>query len=484
MASDRPIDSHPHPSDGHESRPLSENPLSEREMEVARLLATGASNAEIARELVISPHTAKVHLRNIFEKLHVNSRTEASMLLVQRGWIAVPGISIAPKETEGSGILQENAQADAAPVPEPEPLNNLPPSISGWQRIAFIVVSFICLIAFFLPAWRSQAYTSPPLLSDAGNRGEGAPEIVLEPRWEVRTPLPSPRSRLAVVRAGETLYVLGGETMGGRLLRNMDAYDLTVNRWRAVQPLPEPTSNLGAAILGDFIYVAGGNHAPSNVGGDLSFGDVLWRYSLTENRWDEVGRLPGPLAGATLVADDSTLYLVGGWDGQEMHDEIWSYTPDGSTTGKVIWQLRDRLATPRAFLGATIVDKSLYVAGGFDGQRELADAYVFDLNESTWRRLPDMSNPRSGLALVYDGLAIFALGGGWLAPVEAHERYDPAIDVWSNFPSPVPNEWRNLAATSYDGRLLMLGGWSGDYLDSHLQYQSSFRALLPVITSD
>jgi DNA-binding CsgD family transcriptional regulator/N-acetylneuraminic acid mutarotase len=488
MTSDRSTDSRHDPVDGHESHPLSENPLSEREMEVARLLATGASNAEIARELVISPHTAKVHLRNIFEKLQVNSRTEASMLLVQRGWIAVPGVNTAPRQAEGVDSLQDDASAQTvvAPLPlaEPAPLDNLPASIAGWQRIVFVIVSIACLIAIFLPAWRSQAYTSPPLLSDAGNRGEGAPEIVLEPRWEVRTPLPSPRSRLAVVRSGETLYALGGETTGGRLLGNVDAYDLAVNRWRSMRPLPQPTSNLGAAVLGDYIYVAGGNHAPSNDDGDLSFGDVLWRYSLTENRWEEIDRLPGPLAGAALVADDSTLYLVGGWDGQEMHDEIWSYTPGGLETEQVNWQLRDRLATPRAFLGATIVDTSLYVAGGFDGQRELADAYVLDLSESSWRRLPDMTNPRSGLALVYDGLAIFALGGGWLAPVDAHERYDPAIDVWSNFPSPVPNEWRNLAATAYDGRLLMLGGWSGDYLDSHLQYQSSFRALLPVITSD
>lgn len=65
-------------------------PLSVREIEVVSLVARGASNREIARDLRISEATVKTHLIHIFEKLGVGDRTSAVTSALERGLIQLP----------------------------------------------------------------------------------------------------------------------------------------------------------------------------------------------------------------------------------------------------------------------------------------------------------------------------------------------------------------------------------------------------------
>lgn len=64
---------------------LSEEPLTQRELDVLRRIAQGHENREIARELVISEATVRTHVSNILGKLHLASRTQAALYALREG---------------------------------------------------------------------------------------------------------------------------------------------------------------------------------------------------------------------------------------------------------------------------------------------------------------------------------------------------------------------------------------------------------------
>lgn len=496
---------------GKQSNKRQENPLSEREMDVARLLATGASNGEIAHGLSISPHTVKVHLRNIFEKLGVNSRTEASMVLVQRGWIAVQGVDPDEESTDSYSVVEPKLRsaddASKAPteeaatqviqpsqtLPEPAPLYHQPAVPSMWQRLYLLAGIIVTVLSFFSANLFGDAQPTPDLLSDKGSPVIGKPALADTPRWTSRSPLFEPRSRMAVAQIGDKVFIIGGERPGGEIVSNVDMYDLSINEWSMSVPLPTPLANATATVLDNYVYVAGGSYSlDPQEDGPPEISNILWRLSLDPDEhtpvglWEEAGNLPAPLTGGAIIAAEEALYYIGGWNGQAMSSEVWRYVPSqGSDTNIAAWDLVNHLELPRAFFGAVYFQEKIYIVGGHDGQRELDRADAYDPKAGTWTRLPPLVTPRGGLTLATDNRSIFAFGGGWDSSVTTHERFDLTTKLWSNFPSPVPGEWRHMAAFSFRNNLYLVGGWSGDYLDVHLQYENLFtRTLLPLIGTD
>lgn len=73
------------PRDAQQATPFAE--LTERELEVLRLIADGRSNQEIVARLVISEHTVKGHVSNILSKLHLADRTQAAVFAWREGLV-------------------------------------------------------------------------------------------------------------------------------------------------------------------------------------------------------------------------------------------------------------------------------------------------------------------------------------------------------------------------------------------------------------
>lgn len=93
-------------------RPLTEEPLTDREVEVLRLVAQGLSNQEIAKTLTISERTVGNHIGSILRKLHLANRTQAALYALKRGLVDIntAQIIVNPEEDE-----QEEAPPEAQP---------------------------------------------------------------------------------------------------------------------------------------------------------------------------------------------------------------------------------------------------------------------------------------------------------------------------------------------------------------------------------
>ncbi len=66
-------------------QPLTEDPLTEREVDVLQQVAQGLSNQQIAENLVLSERTVRAHVSHILDKLHIANRTQAALYALRKG---------------------------------------------------------------------------------------------------------------------------------------------------------------------------------------------------------------------------------------------------------------------------------------------------------------------------------------------------------------------------------------------------------------
>jgi DNA-binding CsgD family transcriptional regulator len=438
-----------------ETNATSESALSERELEILKLVATGATNQQIALDLFISVNTVKVHLRNIFTKLGVESRTEATMHAVREGWIVLEGVPAVEEEEE-------------PPWPRER--------ISGWQRVFFVVSALLIALVVFLPPARTNSTSGDSQFTDRINEGLGNPEDVATSRWASKAQMPTSRARLAAVAYDGMLYAIGGDTIAG-VSDAVEVYDPAADTWARRASKPLPVRNIAAAVLEDRIYVPGGYDA---LGQATATVDV---YDPEADSWFEVAPLPTPLFAYAIAAVNGKLYVFGGSDGTRYLDAVLIYDPAGDT-----WTVGTPMSEPRGFCAAAVAGERVYVLGGYDGQNESALCEVYEpakegAGEHPWTFAEPMRAGRGGLAAIAVENQIYAIGGGWTQYLSFNERYDIGQDAWTVFDSPLLGQWRTLGAaplvTRSETSIHVVGGWSDRPLSTNYAYRVLFRIYLP-----
>ncbi len=187
--------------------------LSERELEILKLVATGASNKEIAQQLYISANTVKVHLRNIFAKINATTRTEAAMYAVHLGLVqTTPALeNIETSEPEGEAELADGPYPTSQVIPDQHEL-------VGRRRYAAWVVLVILLVLTLVGVWVATAR------GPAGTAFTTGSTPAVGARWQPKARLPEPSAGLAVAAFDNAIYAIGGENPEG-VLASLYRYD-------------------------------------------------------------------------------------------------------------------------------------------------------------------------------------------------------------------------------------------------------------------
>ena len=215
---------------------MTDTPLSSREVEILSLIAEGKSNKEVAVALSISINTVKVHLSNIYQKISVSSRTEATLYAIENG-IVSPALPADSRDPDG-----ESHSPDGLPVSK----TLLPGNIV----MPTLIVLAVLLIAFGIYlATRKNApgESAAPLIVD----------FTSEDRWLIYPPLPEPRSNMAATTYESKIFVIGGVSEQG-ISDKVETYSQAENVWTSMKEKPTPVTDVTAILMGEKIYVPGG----------------------------------------------------------------------------------------------------------------------------------------------------------------------------------------------------------------------------------
>lgn len=464
--------------------------LSERELDVLRCVARGASNKEAAAELFISENTVKVHLRRVFTKLGVSSRTEATRVAIQQGLVSVPGVEVEAsqdddllaemeeEELEEESALEPELAATTAVTPtthnELEPDTTLPADpprqFTLWRTVSLVLTVLLVVAITAFVSLRLQANNSVP-------EPEPFVEEPLGQDWVLTNrPLPVGLVDVAAVPLGLNIYVIGGETADTVVSTNY-SFDALTHLWQERTPKPTAVASASATELFGEIYVVGGRLADGQPTAAVEV------YSPTQNAWRPVTALPQPISGGVALSDGSFLYLVGGWNGSDYLNTTYIYDP-----GEDSWRPLDPMSQPRAFATGQFMTGELYVVGGFDGQQELDTCEYFDPTLLQWFDCPPLLLPRGGSASAAVLNRLYVIGGGLQDGQEIRysEQYDPVTQTWQVVNTPLLNEapsWTGLGVANVENRIFVLGGRrTGDTIsDTYIFSPFVYRTFLPSI---
>ncbi len=324
--------------------------LTTRETEILALIAEGKANKEIAADLFISVNTVKVHVSNIFQKIGVSSRTEATLYAIENGIVESPA-GPAQVQEEVVSVVPEIASEDKQ-IEQPH-----------WFKTYWWIILAGFLILFVI----TQA--TVPSLSFFRTTPTPNPfvEALNQNRMEAIQPMSPPRIGFAAVINENEIYIIGGKS-GDDTLALTQRYLIDSDAWETLPEKPTAVSDFDAVLLRGSIYVPGGKLS------DGSLTDVLEVFNLSENKWEVQASLPEKISNYALTTFEGQLFLFGGWDGKTVTGKVFRYDPSLDE-----WFPCALMPTARMNASATVLGGAIAVVGGSDGEKVFASNEAYQI---------------------------------------------------------------------------------------------------------
>ncbi len=438
------------------------DPLTERELEVVKLVADGAANKQIAAALFISENTVKAHLKNIFVKLEADSRTKVATIAQRNGWVIAPldPAQSAPLQASpdagphaGSAASPE-ARPGSMPVPAASPGAMMPrqpvpvapnaeplPALPRWRRVLSLAALAVIMAGaiFNMQLGRTRAQPTEGEFQTEG-AAQGAALAETSTRWFARAPLDAARTRGAAFGLPGGVLLIGG-TLNRAASAEVLIYNATSNTWRHGADKPTPLRLAAGALLSGTIYMPGGTDASG------AATDRFEAYDPKGDTWRALPALPRRVSGHVVAAYNGRIYVFGGKTSDEVfNDAGFAYDVAGAR-----WSTVPALPTVRSQAAAAVIAGRVYVIGGTDGQREYTTCEYLALDENRWHSCRAMTIARGGLGLAQIGSNLYAIGGGAAGNyIPFNEKYDARADRWQVFETPASRAgvWKNPAVAS------------------------------------
>lgn len=441
--------------------------LSERELEILRLVATGASNKEIAQKLFISSNTVRVHLRNIFNKIGVASRTEAAMHAVRIGLVQTSIVKVATEDEPATPDQAEPTLSSSSNL-----LSKLRTLLQRWGvgLIIIMVLAAIVLgvIIAQLPIFQADAKETPVVGVQ--------PSPTAIDRWQEHAALPTARGALALAAFEGNIYAIGGETVDA-VIGTVERYNPQTDSWTTLSPKPLAVADINAAVLGGKIYVPGGRVNS----GEIT--NTLQSYDPLKNTWETYSPLPSAISAYAMITFEGRIYLFGGWDGQSYVNSVYVYDPNLDT-----WEVKTPMPTARGLCGAAVSSGQIYILGGTNGNTSLTTTEMYipsrdDGFNNPWQTGPALPNGRYAMGTASASDMIYIIGGkSDDAQDLAILELSPTAPIWQSISASIPATWSSLGIVSLGPHLYLMGGLvENNPTGLNLSYQAIYTVVIPIV---